>query len=87
MNLIPLPRMSEYLLDDFMIPMELTAQEVSAGAGIPLNELRAVLADEQELTPELSGKLGVFFGVSKMLFFDLQEELKARAEVRELAYA
>ena len=42
-----LQRMSEYLLDDFMIPMELTEQDLSAGTWVPLNELRAVLADEQ----------------------------------------
>ena len=87
MNLIPLPRMSEYLLEDFMIPMGLTACEVSAGTGIPLAELRALLADEEEVTPELSRRLGAFFGVSSMLFYDIQEELKERAAVRELAYA
>lgn len=87
MDLIPLPRMSEYLLDDFMIPMGLTAREVSEGTGIPLAEMQALLADMQEITPELSEKLGEFFGVSSMLFYDIQEELKERAGVRELAYA
>ena len=87
MNLIPLPRMSEYLLDDFMTPMGLTVQDVAAGAGISLDELCAVLVDEQEVTPELSKKLGVFFGVSNMLFYDIQAELKERASVCELAYA
>ena len=87
MDLIPLPQMSEYLLDDFMIPMGLTAREVSEGTGIPLAEMRALLADMQEITPELSEKLGEFFGVSSMLFYDIQEELKERAGVRELAYA
>ena len=81
-----LPRMSEYLLDDFMIPMGLTEHDLAAGTGIPLNELRAVLANEQEVTPELSEKLGAFFGISSMLFYDIQEELRARAKVRELAY-
>ena len=87
MDLIPLPQMSEYLLDDFMIPMGLTAREVSEGTGIPLAEMQALLADMQEITPELSEKLGEFFGVSSMLFYDIQEELKERAGVRELAYA
>ena len=79
--------MSEFLLDDFMIPMGLTVHDVAAGTGTPLAELRAVLADEQEVTPELSEKLAAFFGVSSMLFYDIQEELKERAGVRELAYA
>ena len=87
MNLIPLPRMSEYLLEDFMIPMGLTANEVSAGTGIPLHELHRILADDQELTPTQASRLSSFFGVSCDLFYDLQEELKERAGVRALAYA
>ena len=87
MSSLPLPKMSEYLLEDFMIPMRLTEQELAKGTGIPLAELRAVLADKQEITPELSKKLAAFFGVSDMLFYDIQEELKERAGVRELAYA
>ena len=85
--LISLPRMSEYLLDDFMTPLGLTAQDVSEGAGIPLREVKAILSDEQEVTPEVSRKLGTYFGVSEMLFFDIQTELKERAGIPELRYA
>ena len=86
-DMIPLPRMSEYLLDDFMIPMGLTAEDVSKGAGISLHDVRAILADMREITPEISEKLGAYFGVSAMLFYDIQQDLKARAGVRELEYA
>lgn len=86
-DLIPLPRISEYLLDDFMTPMGLTAQDVSKGAGISLHKVSAILADMQEITPEISEKLGEYFGVSATLFYDIQQDLKARAGVRELEYA
>ena len=85
--LISLPRMSEYLFDDFMTPMGLTVQDISEGTGIPLREMKAVLSDEQEITPEISRKLGKYFGVSEMLFFDIQIELKERADLLELRYA
>ena len=78
MDLIPLPRMSEYLLDDFMIPMGLTVHEVSEGTGIPLNEMRALLADDEEVTPELSKKLGTFFGISENIFYRLQQDIDSR---------
>lgn len=87
MDMIPLPRMSEYLLDDFMTPMGLTAEDVSKGAGISLHDIRAILADAQEITPEISKKLGAYFGISAMLFYDIQQDLKARAEVYGLALA
>ena len=86
-DMIPLPCMSEYLLDDFMTPMGLTAQDVSKGTGISLHDVRAILADMREITPEISKKLGAYFGVSAMLFYDIQQDLKARAGVRELEYA
>ena len=87
MNLVPLPRMSEYLLEDFMMPLGLTLRDVSDGAGIAEDEMTEILRDEQEITPELSEKLGTFFGISPMLFFNIQEELKERSGVRELQYA
>lgn len=86
-NLIPLPRMSDYLSDEFMIPMNLTAKEVSEGTGIPLYELKALLADMQEVTPEVSEKLGEYFGISPMLFYNIQQDLKRRAETQILSYA
>ena len=84
--IISLPRMSEYLLGDFMTPMGLTAQDVSEGLRIPLREVKAMLSDEQEVTPEISRKSGTYFGVSEMLFFDIQNELKESAGLRELRY-
>ena len=84
---IPLPRMSEFLLEEFMLPMHIDARTLSEGTGIPLWELQAMLRDEQEITPESSKRLGLFFGVSDMLFYDIQEDLKERAGVRELALA
>lgn len=79
-DLIPLPRMSDYLSGEFMMPMNLTAEEVSKGTEIPLHEIRALLADDAEITPEISEKLGRFFGVSAMLFYDIQQDLLARKQ-------
>ena len=78
-NFIPLPQMSEYLLEDFMLPMKLNVHDVSEGANIPLYGMQAILNDEIEITPDLSERLATFFGVSKMLFYKLQHDIKARA--------
>ncbi len=81
MDLIPLPKMSEFLIEEFIEPMGLTESEVSEGAGVPLNELQLLLADKQELTLEQSEKLGAYFGVSSILFYDIQRDLKERVAV------
>jgi len=77
-NLIPLPKMSEYLLEDFMLPMNLDVDDVSKGANIPVSEMQAILNNEIEITPDLSEKLAAFFGVSKMLFYKIQCEINSR---------
>ena len=84
---IPLPHMSEFLLDEFMMPMNVTASDLSAGTGIPLYDVRAMLADEFDITPEISRRLGDYFGVSDSLFYDIQCDLKQRAGILELSYA
>ena len=84
---IPVPKFSEFLLEEFMIPLQLDAQALSLGARIPLNEVQAILRDETEITPEESAQLGAYFGVSDSVFYDMQSALKARAVRRELVSA
>ena len=89
MTFIPLPRMSEFLSNDFMLPMGINAQVLSYCAGIPINEVQAILNlnDEINITPEISQKLGAFFGVSGSLFSDIQSDLFKRENVSDLQYA
>ena len=68
--------MSEFILDEFMIPLGLTVQDVSEQSGVSITELQAVLNNEQEMTPEMSTKLGNYFGISAMMFYNIQQDLK-----------
>ena len=74
--------MRDFLLNEFMIPLGLTAQNVSEQAGVSIKELQSVLNDEQEMTPELSVKLGKYFGISDMLFYNIQQDLNRRAGIK-----
>ena len=80
MNRIPTPPMSQFLYDEFMLPMNLDAQTVTLGANIPFEELQSILADDAEITPEISEKLGRFFGVSALLFYDIQQDICEREQ-------
>ena len=74
--------MRDFLLNEFIIPLGLTAQKVSEQAGVSIKELQSVLNDEQEMTPELSAKLGKYFGISDMLFYNIQQDLNRRAGIK-----
>ena len=87
MDRIPLPQVSEFLYDEFMLPMNIDAHTLAKGANIPLDIVQSILADTQEITPEISEKLGAFFGVSSMLFYDIQQDIYSRNAFPELQYA
>lgn len=70
-----IPMMSEFLYEDFMLPLNIDAKTVAIGADLPLEELQSILADDSKITPEISEKLGKFFGVSSMLFYDSEASL------------
>ncbi len=81
MNRIPIPPISEFLYEDFMLPLCLDALTVSNMADIPLADIRGILADETEITPEISAKLGAVFGISPMLFYNIQCDINTRKEI------
>lgn len=87
MNRIPIPEISEFLLQDFMQPLNLSVKEVADGAGVAVDSLQAILNGESEITPIISSKLGKFFNVSAMLFYDIQTDINGRNKALELQYA
>lgn len=87
MNRIPIPEISEFLLKDFMQPLNLSVKDVADGAGVAVDSLQAILNGESEITPVISSKLGKFFNVSAMLFYDIQTDINGRNKVLELQYA
>lgn len=68
MNMIPIPPISEFLYEDFMLPLYLDERAVASMADVPLADISGILADSVEITPEISTKLGAAFGISPMLF-------------------
>ena len=84
---IPTPPLSEFLVEEFMKPLGISASTLSEGANIPISEVYGLMRDEIEMTPELSAKLGAFFGISNNVFYRINETIKARTEMPELKYA
>ncbi|MBQ7559085.1 MAG: hypothetical protein IJT20_02440 [Synergistaceae bacterium] len=79
--MIPAPLMSEILREEFLEPLNITADD------IPIENIKAVLNGEAEIDKSMSKNLASFFGVSDMFFFNLQNDIKARSSKRELRYA
>ena len=84
---IPIPPLSEFLLEEFMNPMGLDATAVSEGSGIPVDDIYSLINDEIDVTPEISTKLGAFFGISSDVFLNIQETINSRKFSKVLQYA
>ena len=82
MEKIPTPKMSEFLLDDFMIPLHLSAYKLAHAIHVPVSRIQDILHDRRKVTVDTSMRLGKYFGVSELLFFNIQNDIDVR-EARE----
>lgn len=79
-EIIPTPKMSEILMEEFMEPMGLSAYKLAQEIHVPVSRIQDILHDRRKITVDTSLRLAKFFGVSDRFFLDIQNDL----DVREL---
>ena len=79
---IPVPKISEILLEEFMKPMGISAYRLAKDIHVPVSRIQAILADKRKITVDTSLRLGKYFGVSDRYFLNLQDDIDIR-ETRE----
>ena len=79
---IPVPKISEILLEEFMKPMGISAYLLAKDIHVPVSRIQAILADKRKITVDTSLRLGKYFGVSDRYFLNLQDDIDIR-EARE----
>lgn len=79
-DIIPTPKMSEILMEEFMEPMGLSAYKLAQEIHVPVSRIQDILHDRRKITADTSLRLAKFFGVSDRFFLDIQNDI----EVREL---
>lgn len=80
LEIIPTPKMSEILKEEFMEPMGLSAYKLAQEIHVPISRIQDILHDRRKITADTSLRLAKFFGVSDRFFLDIQNDI----EVREL---
>lgn len=76
------------LFEDFMTPLEITANRLAKNTGVNRSTIGRLIAGEQRLTPEMAARLGAYFGVPPRWWWSMQAEfddaeLAARPELRD----
>ena len=79
---IETPKISEILLEEFMEPMNISAYKLANDIHVPVSRIQDILHDRRKVTVDTSMRLGKYFGVSELLFFNIQNDIDVR-EARE----
>ncbi len=62
----------EMLLEEFLVPMELSQQALATSIHVPAAKVEAVVSGQQGVTPGLALRLAKFFGMSADFWLTLQ---------------
>ncbi len=77
-KLIPVPEVGELLLEEFMDPLGMTAEDLASALEVPLAAVQDILSGRQKITPGISRQLSRVFGMSENFFFALQMDVDRR---------
>jgi len=75
---IDTPKMSEILLEEFMIPINLSAYKLAKEIHVPTSRIQDILHDRRKVTPDTSVRPARFFGVSDRYFLDMLNDIDIR---------
>lgn len=77
----------ELLLEEFLIPMELTQYRVAKEIGVPAQRIGEIVAGKRAITADTDLRLCRFFGLSNGYWLRAQAAYDTEVAARELAPA
>lgn len=78
MDRIRVPKMSEFLLEDYMKPLHISAYKLAKDINVPVSRIQDILHDRRKITADTSIRLGKYFGLSEKFFLNLQTDIDMR---------
>ncbi|MGF2385179.1 HigA family addiction module antitoxin [Lentilactobacillus otakiensis] len=72
------PTIEEILIKEFLDPAHIPVSLLANHINISESQIRHVLADQSEISADLSIRLGRFFGVSDGYFLNFQKDIDLR---------
>lgn len=81
-NLIPLDPPGTLLLEEFILPMELTQKACAEAMGIPYVRFNELIHGKRRITGEYALRLGYFFKMEAQFWINLQADYDLRKASR-----
>jgi len=60
--------------------MEITPDELAEGTGVPVQHIRVLVREKGKITPDLSSRLGRYFGMSEGFWMRVQARYDQEVE-------
>ena len=80
-EMISTPKISEILLEEYMNPLQISANRLAMDIHVPTSRILEILHDRRKITADTSIRLGRYFGVSDSYFLNLQSDIDIRNEL------
>jgi antitoxin HigA-1 len=62
----------EMLLEEFLVPMELTQRQLAVAIHVPYQRINEIINGKRGVTPSTALRLGKFFGMTAAFWMNLQ---------------
>ena len=70
----------EILLEEFLLPLEISAYKLSKDIGIPQTRVSAILKGTRRITADTALRLSIYFGNSAKFWLGLQDDFDIEEE-------
>lgn len=74
MNKLPNIHPGEVLYEEFLLPMQLSANQLSRDLRIPPTRIHAIIKGKRRITADTALRLSKYFGTSAVFWLSLQQE-------------
>ncbi|MBQ7263242.1 MAG: HigA family addiction module antidote protein [Synergistaceae bacterium] len=81
---IETPTIGEILSEEFMQPLGISAHRLAGDIFVTETRVRDILSGREKIGPDMSLRLGLYFGVSDRYFLDIQSDIDIRDEKRAM---
>lgn len=78
------PTISEILLEEFMIPFNVSAYRLAKDIHVPVSRIQDILKGRRKITADTSLRLGKYFGVDGKYFLNMQNDIELRNKKVEM---
>ena len=83
MNILDNIHPGDVLLNEFMIPLEITAYRLSKELGIPQTRISQILKGKRRITADTAIRLSKYFGNSAKFWLGLQDDFDLEEEISQ----